>query len=136
MSYRLFLDDIREPWEAGNYMYPVDIRKEYRLHEWVIVRNYKKFVDTISEKGVPSYISFDHDLAPSHYTPEYLWTDYDKSKEWQDSQVHEEKTGYDCAKWLVEYCNKNGIPLPICYVHSANPVGADNIRFVLKSNSQ
>lgn len=37
----------------------------------------------------------------------------------------------DCAKWLVDYCIDNGQPLPIFYVHSVNPVGADNIRGLL-----
>jgi hypothetical protein len=132
MSYRLFLDDIREPWQAGNYMYPVDIRKEYRLYEWVIVRNYDEFVDTISEKGVPSYISFDHDLEADQYIVPEESEEMNLYYQIKDRAM----TGYDCAKWLVEYCEKNGIPLPICYVHSANPVGADNIRFVLKLNSQ
>jgi len=53
-----------------------------------------------------------------------------------------EKTGYDCAKWLVDYFYDNHpeyilmsrgekknekIPFPTVYVHSANPIGAANI---------
>ena len=30
MSYRLFLDDIRMPYEVGNYISPVELRKEYK----------------------------------------------------------------------------------------------------------
>jgi hypothetical protein len=44
-----------------------------------------------------------------------------------------EKTGYDCAKWLCNYCIDNGIPLPEYYVHSMNPVGRENIKFYLDS---
>lgn len=132
-NYYLFLDDIREPYEAGNYMYPVDIRKEYRLNEWVVVRDYKSFVDYIAGNGLPYLISFDHDLADTHYTPEHLWDDYDKSKEWQESQVHQEKTGYDCAKWLVEYCLDNNLNLPLFYCHSMNPVGKDKILGLLNN---
>jgi hypothetical protein len=38
-----------------------------------------------------------------------------------------EKTGYDCAKWLVNFCMDNNLKLPEYYVHSMNPVGRRNI---------
>ncbi len=38
-----------------------------------------------------------------------------------------EKTGYDCAKWLVEYCMNKGVKHPPYMVHSMNPVGKQNI---------
>lgn len=40
-----------------------------------------------------------------------------------------EKTGYDCAKWLCDYCIDNKIDLDkLSYVvHSKNPVGSQNI---------
>jgi len=41
-------------------------------------------------------------------------------------------TGYDCAKWLCEYCWTNGVPIPRWNVHSANTVGRDNIESLLK----
>ena len=69
------------------------------------------------------------------FTPEHLWVDYDKSKEWQDAQVHIEKTGYECAKWLVDYCIKNGLKCPDYYCHSMNPVGKDKIVGLLGSFS-
>ena len=39
----------------------------------------------------------------------------------------------DCAKWLVDFCMDNKVELPKFYVHSANPVGADNIRGLLNN---
>jgi len=94
---------------------------------WDIVRSYNEFVAWIESNGLPVIISFDHDLADTHYTPEHLWVDYNASKAWQDAQVHVEKTGFECAKWLVEYCMDNKLPLPQYYCHSQNPVGKDNI---------
>jgi hypothetical protein len=47
--------------------------------------------------------------------------------------VFNEKTGYDAAKWLCDYCFLNSIPLPKWNVHSANPVGRDNIEGLLKN---
>ena len=44
-----------------------------------------------------------------------------------------EKTGYDCAKWLCDYCVENKLPLPEYFIHSMNPVGRENILSTLKS---
>lgn len=70
------------------------------------VKSYLEFTDFILKNGLPEFISFDHDLG-------------------------EEKTGYDCAKWLVEYCMNNKFPLPEFFVHSQNPVGKENIQRLL-----
>lgn len=123
----LFLDDKREPRDAFNenlYENPVHLFVE---EEWEVVKNYKEFVEWILEFGVPDIISFDHDLAPSHYTPKEYWTDYEKSKEWQDRQKHTEPTGAGCALWLRKHCEDNNLELPYVIVHSANPVGRDKI---------
>ena len=128
-KYRLFLDDIRMPSDV--FKYTMDIR--YATFEWIIVRNYDEFTTFIKNNGLPELISFDHDLADSHYTPKEYWTDYDKSKEWQDAHVHTEKTGYECAKWLVEYCMDRNLKLPTYICHSMNPVGKDNILGILKN---
>jgi hypothetical protein len=42
-----------------------------------------------------------------------------------------EKTGMDCAKWLVDYCMDNKKELPDFVVHSMNPAGAENIKQLL-----
>ena len=89
-------------------LYLDDIRNP-KTKGWTIVRNYYEFVKEIDEHGLPDEISFDHDLG------------------------EDAKTGYDCAKWLCEYCWMNGIPIPPYNVHSANPVGRDNIIGILKS---
>jgi hypothetical protein len=133
MGYNLFLDDFREPHEVGNYILPVNFRTYYRLKPWVIVRNYAEFVTCIEEKGMPDIISFDHDLADEHYTPEHYWDDYDKSKEYQESREYTEKTGLGCAEWLVNYCMDKDLPLPKYFIHSMNPVGADNIKNYLEN---
>jgi hypothetical protein len=125
----LFLDDIREPEHAYEYT-----KQEIFLKQkWEVVRNFDEFKSYIEKNGMPFFISFDHDLADTHYTPKHLWSDYDKSKEWQDKQVHKEKTGYECAIWLVDYCMDNNLKLPSYYCHSMNPVGKDKIVGLLQS---
>lgn len=120
MSYNLFLDDVRDPSMVANYAH-WSLRAMYRLDKWNIVRSYEEFVAYIEEFGLPEVISFDHDLSEEHYAPE--------SEGW----VYVEKTGLDCAKWLCEYCDKNEKELPEWYIHSMNPVGAENIRKQLEN---
>lgn len=126
---KLFLDDIREPEHVFSYI-PNNI---YTMTNWNVVRNYDEFVKYIEENGLPDLISFDHDLADEHYTLSEYWDNYNKSKEYQDSQNYREKTGLDCAKWLVDYCIDNKVKLPQFMVHSINPVGADYIRNYLNN---
>lgn len=112
----LFLDDIRYPLDAYHYTEQDMFLRE----DWHVVRNYAQFVSRILEKGLPEMISFDHDLADEHYLE-------------QDSQEYVEKTGYDCAKWLIEYCMDHDAELPEFYCHSMNPVGKENIEGLLNN---
>jgi hypothetical protein len=80
-------------------------------------------VKWIEVNGLPDEISFDHDLAEISYDP----------KSQKENFKYYEKTGYDAAKWLCKYCWTNGLPIPSWNVHSANPVGRDNIISLLKS---
>jgi hypothetical protein len=132
MSYNLFLDDIRVPVDVGNYINPVELRSLFRLKEWVIVRNYNQFVDYIERNGVPALVSFDHDLADEHYVPERYWDNYEESKKYQSAKSYTEKTGYDCAQWLLKYCKEKHLQLPNILCHSMNPIGKEKIlRLVL-----
>lgn len=112
----LFLDDIRYPHEVYQYT-KKDI---FLIKDWDIVRNYEQFMNRIKERGLPEIVSFDHDLADEYYLG-------------PDSLHYTEKTGYDCAKWLIEYCMDNGLDLPKFYCHSMNPVGKENILSLLKN---
>lgn len=126
----IYLDDIRTPKQG-----PVE------GVEWTVVRNYQEFVDAIKSIGLENIhiISLDHDLGDSamseyfnNVSPNFK-LDYNNIKE---------KTGYDCAKFLVDYYyqqnpsrremdrfERRSIPtkFPTVYVHSANPIGSANI---------
>ena len=133
MKKLLWLDDIRNPFLNLERKVPKHDNGEYYNINWVL--NYEQFTQWINMFGLPDAISFDHDLADEHYTPEYYWDNYDKSKKYQEekSNYYQEKTGMDCAKWLVDYCIDNNKKLPKIYIHSANPVGADNIKYLLEN---
>ena len=126
MTYNLFLDDIRMAYDVADYILPIELRIMYRVEDWVIVRSYNKFLKYIKKNGLPNKISFDHDLADEHYAPKEIWKYPEKVRE-RISKGFKEKTGYDCAKWLVEYCQEKGLILPKYYCHSMNPVGKENI---------
>lgn len=132
MKKYLFLDDLRYPKEAHTYTG----KRIFIKKKWDIVRNYNQFVEYIEKNGLPDFISFDHDLADTHYTPEEYWDDYEANKAYQESLVHNEKTGYECAKWLIDYCIDNGYKLPEFYCHSMNPVGRDKINSILNQYQQ
>lgn len=120
--YNLYLDDVRYPQHSHEYTG----RDIYLSEPWKVVRSYKEFVNTILELGIPDSVSFDHDLGLEHYEDGNLA--YNGEIDEIDYSKYKEETGYDCAKWLVEYCMDNNIKtFPDYYVHSMNPVGAQNI---------
>jgi hypothetical protein len=101
-------------------------------HGWEIVRSYEEFISMIegkANKGIyPKFISFDHDLSDEHYAI------FDKSNESWNHKIDPElfeRTGYHCAKWLLEFCIDKDIEMPIFNVHSMNPVGAKKIHDIL-----
>lgn len=98
----LWLDDWRDPFKKnGEWLMFSPIGRDVDV-VWVV--NYQEFVDYIMGHGLPDAICFDHDLGD------------------------EVLTGYDCAKWLVNYCLDNNKPLPKYGMQSANSVGRDNIK--------
>lgn len=129
-KYNLFLDDFRNPIDAYHYTGdPI-----YTTLTWNVVRNYDQFISTINNIYrkhfiLPHIISFDHDLADSHYKI------YQNSEKIEYNSM-EEKTGYHCAKWLVDFCIDNSLLLPYYFCHSMNPVGRENILSLLFNYSK
>ena len=117
MSYYLFLDDERFPQDVTWVKLPP--------HNWTIVRNYADFVRTIENKGLPAEIAFDHDLGFEHYAA--LHTASKPGNGIIDYSSFKEKTGLECAKWLIVFCLEKNLPFPKFYVHSMNPIGKQNI---------
>lgn len=104
MKKLLWLDDIRNPLEDGWLVFsPIE-----QPFEVIWVKNHQDFIDWINVYGLPDAICFDHDLG-------------------------EDKTGFDCTKFLVDYCIDNDKDLPLYNIQSANPVGKDNIDGLLKN---
>lgn len=106
MRYKLYLDDLRYP-DPDNM-------------DWRIARNYHDAVWYCNNYGRPYHISFDHDLADTHYML---------------GEGSKEFTGYDFAKWFCNWIMDNDVSLDgFTYaVHSANPVGAANIRHYMEN---
>jgi hypothetical protein len=130
MSYNLFLDDARTPEMASFYVLPVEERPKYMKLHWITVRDFDQFREYILRHGLPRTVSFDHDLAQEH-----ILLGHSRFANWEAyyKETDREMTGYDAAKWLCDYCYEYKVPLPECYVHSQNPVGAKNILSYLKN---
>lgn len=133
-NYILYLDDIRNPRDSFERM------KEgiYLRNDWVVVRNYFSFCLTITGqweiKNFPSLISFDHDLGKEH--SDYFFENGGHENPPDPMKANfTEKTGYDCAKWLVDFCMDMNIALPKFKCHSHNPVGKENILGLLTNFS-
>jgi hypothetical protein len=110
MEKVLWLDDLRDP-SQGQFKIWLNLAFGENLDvTWV--KDYDEFVKYFKKNEMPYAISFDHDL----------------SNELTDHPELNEKTGLDCAKWIVDYCMNNAVRLPKYFVHSANPVGRENIQ--------
>lgn len=126
---KLFLDDVRVPSDCIGYM-PMRIGGNatiYHSTDWVIVRDHYQFINWITKNGLPNLVSFDHDLSVEHYSP-LMYTSEDQ---YQEAIKGTAPTGYDSAKWLIEYCIENNQSLPEWVVHSMNPIGVDRIQKLL-----
>jgi hypothetical protein len=129
MKTLLWLDDIRNPY-IDNWLRDYAPQFAYGEGDVVWVKNFDEFVNHIKFEGIPDMISFDHDLGEDVAKERVLGG---MSKRQARIKKRETKSGYDCAKWLVDYCLDNEIPIPHFVVHSANPVGAENIRGLLNN---
>jgi hypothetical protein len=99
MSYRLFLDDLRDP--------PLD------SGEWQVARSTMAAKLLVHQLGMPTFISFDHDLGG-------------------------DDTAMAFINWLVsrslDELDAGTMVAPISFtVHSQNPVGAVNIAGLMTS---
>ena len=106
----LYLDDVRIPTEG----------------EWEVVRSYDELVSHIKKNGLDAYevISLDHDLGEGALIEYYTNT---KPHYELDYNRIPEKTGMDCARFLISESMNTKITLPTIYVHSSNPIGSANI---------
>ncbi len=121
MTWKLFLDDDCD--NARNPSITVE-NPEWRTRmnlpptppdvgipgEWVLARDFDEAVRTMSAQGLPSFVSFDHDLGDG-------------------------KDGISVAHWMIESdMDGNRIPEGFAFeVHSGNPVGRENIRRLLEN---
>lgn len=108
--YKIYLDDVRTPLDKN----------------WVVVRNYDEFVNKLNEFGIEniSVISLDHDLGDEAMTEYY--TNVKRNKTLNYKNINE-KTGMDCCKFMVGKAIDEDKKLPQVYVHSANPIGSENM---------
>lgn len=96
MTYKLFLDDERDPPNDNTY--------------WVIARSSSEAISIIETNGIPSFISFDHDLDGDDTAMKLVWFLINSH---MDGNLESFPTDY--------------------YVHSQNPVDVQNIKSLMSS---
>lgn len=97
MTYRMFIDDERDPPNDG--------------HSWHVVRSSQDAIALVTEIGLPSFISFDHDLGGDDTAMRFL-------------------------RWMTDWMLDTSTRFPPgfeFYVHSQNPIGRANIQSLMTS---
>lgn len=110
MTYQIFVDDERKPSDI--FWAPRHVQEKYHNEEWIICETRAQVYCAIYSKGIPSYISFDHDLG------------------------EDEDTGFDISKMIVNMDLDGFRRIPDnfkFYVHSQNPIGKKNIESYLNN---
>lgn len=108
---KIWLDDVRLPPET----------------DWLWVRSWWDFLRVLDRYGRPEEISFDHDLG------KHARLVYPPFADAPVFRMEMSRTGYKCAEHLIKRCMDKGWDLPVWHVHSANPVGAENITKLLEN---
>jgi hypothetical protein len=122
-KWNLFLDDIRDPL-------PMFLGELAKL-DWVVMRTCEDAIQHCKNHGLPDRIAFDHDLGWDTLPTiegSFLIAAPDEGKELP--------SGYDFAKWLVEFDLDGTHEIPKNFkwtIHSSNPVGKANIDGLLTS---
>lgn len=109
MTQNLFwIDDVRNP---DNKPWQDWLRLEANIdidqYDIIWVKTFSAFKEYINAFGLPDIVCFDHDLGP------------------------DEPSGYDFAKYIVDYCLDRAIDIPEYYIQSSNPVGKENIKSLM-----
>jgi len=92
------------PWN----LYLDDLRDPPPGHEWVVCRSTHQAMEVVASRGMPSLMSLDHDLGGDDTTMAFL-------------------------RRLANEAWDGVSPPPDYRVHSANPVGAQNIVSFMES---
>ena len=103
----IWIDDIRDP---KNYI-KFNSNEQYDI---IWCKSYNEFVVALNDINEPYLVCFDHDLGDIN-------------------NPNGEKTGYDCAKYLVDFCLDNDIKLPNFHSQSDNVPGRENILNLLEN---
>ena len=105
MKTLLWLDDIRNPFVADWRMQYAP-QFAYGEGETTWVKSYDEFTKWITENGLPYMIAFDHDLGQD-VANDKVAAGMSKRKSRREKRT--EMSGFECAKWLVDYCIDNDI---------------------------
>lgn len=78
---------------------------------WQIARSSNQAIEMVKNNGMPRFISFDHDLG-------------------------DDDTAMNFIHWIIDELHNRQVSIPNDFefdVHSQNPIGAENIRFLMNN---
>lgn len=110
MSYSLFLDDDDVYRHPPAWSPPVG-------EQWVVARTMEEAKAYVCENGFPDFISFDHDLGPDSEAIDFV--------HWLIGLDMDQRESADTDS---RFCFSEHFRF---HVHSANPIGRDNINGLL-----
>jgi hypothetical protein len=104
---------VKKPWKLF-----LDDERDPVDNTWIVCRSIYEVIKEVDNRGFPDYVSFDHDLGPNQKDSTY------------------DNTGIRTAHYLIDQVLDGRFLLPDnfdWYVHSQNPIGAENINSLLTS---
>lgn len=130
LEYALYLDDCRLPTATVKVPKFEDDGVDALELPWVIARTHEEFVAILNERGIPRYVTLDHDLYEEHMKMYFHMKE--EGIEEIDYTQFQYKTGVEACKLLVEVY-KMGIVMPYINLHTHNRYGREVMLDVLRS---
>lgn len=93
------------------------------------IRDPKYFISVKEEDivvWVKTYEEFVEEIVKYLGTNKYFIVDL-------DHDLGEDLSGYDCLKFVVSWCLSNNSDLPEIRIHSQNPVGVENMKYLISN---
>ena len=102
--WKLYLDDLRDPSHTyGEAFVRGEVEAEFAPALWVVARSTEEAKKLVLDRGMPEVMSLDHDLGGQDRAMDFL-------------------------VWLAREYWDGSQPIPMVVVHSANPIGSENLR--------
>ena len=128
LTYQIFIDDKLRPIDVFNKTFIPKYKEQF-----VVFKSFGEFVEYVQDHfkkdgSYPDFISFDYLLTDVQLQVTEDYSVYQNEESYKDS-------GLECAKWIIDFCRRNNLPIPKYMVHDTNSSGKRKIDGVFKNPS-